>query len=226
MWFKTLKSKILFLVLASVGGSMLLAGLSLGYFFSLQNEKQAKQIFNSFYHSAELSLQQLEQKLSKDVSILANNSALEASLNLISEYSSVENYQAIIFDKEKWDITQLLSNFARAAQISHIRVQDKSGWLVSFIDNEQEHLEEGIVTFKNKKPVFDTLSLLDKASMTDPSHSIWRSLIKVNVNIAERSPETVYLAKDDKAVYMRSSYPIYRTLPDNTKKYIFSKKSS
>ena len=197
---------------------MLLAGLSLGYFFNEQNEKQAKQIFSAFYHSASSSLQQLEQKLSKDATILGKDTELVSSLNLISEYATVDNYQAIIFDKEKWDITKLLSNYARAAQIDHLRIQDKNGWLVSYVDNEQAHLEEGIITFKNKQAVFNISSPFDKKIKTTPIHAMWRSLVKVNTT--KRPAEIDYLAKDDNTIYLRSSYPIYRTLPDNKEIFI------
>lgn len=215
---KTLKSKILLLLLASVSGSMLLAGIALGYFINQQYEKQAQQIFTSFYQNASSELNSIQTKMLSDISILSKNLEIIASLNLISEYATIQDYQPIIYDKEKWGIAERLSNYARAANVDHIRIHDKKGWLVSFVDNEEEHLEEGILSYKNRKPVFKTLSIKDGTHYDMPKHNHWHNLYKQD--ILENKLGTRLIKDINNEIYIQSSHPIYRIFPDKTKKYI------
>ena len=218
MLFNTLKSKILLLLLVSVGGSMLLAGLALSYFINQQYETQASHIFSSFYSNASSELNSLQNKMITDAGTLSSSPEIVSSLNLISEYATIQDYQPLIFDKEKWDIANRLSNYARAAKIDHIRIHDKNGWLVSFVDNESEHLEEGILSFKNSKPFFKTLSIKDRTIGAMPKHNHWHGLAKET--FAKNSPISRYIKDVNNDVYIQSSYPIYRTFPDKTKMYL------
>ena len=218
MQLNTVKSKILLLLLVSVGGSMLLAGIALSYFINQQYEKQASQTFSSFYNNISENLNDLQKKMLTDAATLSNSSEIVSSLNLISEYATIQDYQPLIFDKEKWGIANRLSNYVRAAKIDHIRIHDKNGWLVSFVDNESEHLEEGIISFKNAKPVFKTLSIEDQTTDNMPKHNHWHSLARET--FAETNPGSRYIKDVNNDVYIQSSYPIYRTFPNNTKKYL------
>ena len=85
MLLKHLRSRILVLLLTSIGGSMLLAGVTLGYFISQQFEDEAKSNFGKFHHDAKSTLSNLQNLYQTDATILASNTNVIASLNLISE---------------------------------------------------------------------------------------------------------------------------------------------
>ena len=196
---------------------MLLAGITLGYFISQQFEDEAKSNFGKFHHDAKSTLSNLQNLYQTDATILASNTNVIASLNLISEYASVKDYKNLIFDHEKWNLAKQLTAFAHAAHIDHAYILDKDGQLVCFTDNEGRQgnrldNEEGILSFKNSKPVFITKSIDGKISNSAPVDDIWLTLSTPRKIIAENAVH--YTKSNGDEVYLESVSPIFRTLPD------------
>ena len=208
-----LKYKLLLLLLLSIGVSMLLAGSALSYFIYKDYEKKSEKLFVNFYiDTGELFKATENEMLDYAVSI-ASRESLISSLSLISGYSDINNYQALIFDPEKESIAKVLSNFSGAAHLDHVRVYDKNDWLVAFADSEFRHIEQGYVTFVDKKPRISVYSIDQHVKKERPDDPFWASVVKSDQSHYEN---IVYYKETIHGVAIESVAPIKRILPDQT----------
>lgn len=97
----TIKKNLLLLLILSMGGSMLLAGFSLSFLIKDNYEKTIHTSFDNYYERARGTFKQMhvDTKLYSDE--LSNKNEIKNSVNLISEYSDINNYNADIYDVEK-----------------------------------------------------------------------------------------------------------------------------
>ena len=208
-----LKYKLLLLLLMSIGVSMFLAGSALSYFIYKDYEKKSEKMFVDFYNDAEKSLKSTENEMLEFAVSIASRESLISSLSLISGYSDINNYQALIFDPEKESVAKILSNFSSAAHLDHVRVYDESDWLVAFADSEFRHVEQGHVTFVNKVPEIRVYSLDQHVKKAQPDDPFWSSVIRSNQS---HSRNVVYYKETIHGVAIESVAPIKRILPDQT----------
>lgn len=148
----TLKKKLVLLLLVSIGGTLLLAGISLSILINQNHEETARASFKSYFNRASSEFEIIRQSALKSAEVFSLRNDLINSLNLISSYEDITSYQPSIFDQEKKKILNVLNQHARAADIQMASVYDNEGVLVAYIGfgNEQE---QGYVTFKEGLPL-------------------------------------------------------------------------
>ena len=210
----TIKKKLLLLLTLSMGGSMLLAGISLSIIIKNNYEESAHTNFINYYERARSTFNKMSTDTHFFSSELAERETIKNSLNLISEYADVNNYQANIYDEEKKNIARILYEYAKSSRLHEIRVYDNDGWLTAFAS--PEHAMMGIISFQMGKPVVITLKT-DKAawSVTEDLKNV--PLLKVNkLNISV----TTGFSQDRDIVGIQSVSNISRVYKDGTKKNI------
>lgn len=148
----TLKQKLVLLLLVSIGGTLLLAGISLSILINQNHEETARDSFKSYFNRASSEFELIRQSALKSAEVLSLRDDLINSLNLISSYEDITSYQPSIFDLEKKKILNLLKQHARAADIQMASVYDNEGVLVAYIGFGIEQ-EQGYVTFKEGLPL-------------------------------------------------------------------------
>lgn len=210
---QSIKKNLLYLLVLSVAGSMLLAGITLSVILTSNYEENTRTAFKDYYERAQNTLNEMEVKTQYFSGELANRKQLINSLNLVSEYANIKDYDAIIFDQEKKNLAHLLYNYARSAQLYKIKVYDKNGWLVAF-SIPGEH-KEGIVSFEQGQPVIYTLD--SQSTWVAQEKSALLPLVKMEAdNVADN---VFYTYKDKKAV-IEAVQNIYRELYNGKKKSI------
>ncbi len=148
----SIKKKILLLLLLTMSGSMLLAGLSLNVIIKNNYEESAAIGFSNYYERVRSVFRKIHTDTQFFSEELAIRDQVKNSLNLISEYSNIENYEAEIYDEEKKNISRILLSYAKASHLFEIKVYDKNGWLTAF--SRPGSVAMGIVSFKQGKPVY------------------------------------------------------------------------
>lgn len=204
------------LLLAAIAGSMLLAGVILSVLFTRDYENNAREVFDDFFVQAEISLAELQSQERRYAQVLASRNRLQSSLSLISEYSDIENYQAIIFDEEKKKIADMAFDFASASRLDNIKVYDAAGWLVAIAQTGAEN-SKGIVSFEKGQPVLYLESLSQEGS--------WERLEKSRSKIALRvGPDSAHMATRfvdmGDTITSEVSGEVNRVLPGGAKKLV------
>ena len=147
----TIKKKLLLLLTLSMGGSMLLAGIALTVITKNNYEESTRTDFNNYYERARSTFMMLSSETQFYASELAQRETVKNTLNLISEYSDINNYQANIYDEEKKNIARTLFQYAKSSHLHEIRIYDNAGWLTAF--SSPEHKIMGIVSFHKGKQI-------------------------------------------------------------------------
>ena len=134
-----------------MSGSMLLTGFFLTFIIKNNYEESTKLDFNNYYERAKSTFKKIEVDTLFYSNELSNRSSIKNALNLISEYSDINNYQANIYDEEKKNIARILLNYAKSSHLHEIRIYDKNGWLAAFSRSDSASM--GIVSFIKGKPI-------------------------------------------------------------------------
>lgn len=211
----TIKKKLLLLLTLAMGGSMLLAGISLSILIKDNYEETTNHSFNNYFDRAKNTFIQIHADSRFNAESLANQDPVKNALNLITEYSDIENYQAIIFDNEKKEVARFLLNYAKSAQLSEIRIYDNSGWLIAF--TQTKPVTTGIVSFSNGKPVI-YISQDSEAEKWNQEHR-HENIPDIKNNLNSSDTKSFYAHRND-TLGVEAVSSISRTLPDGTEKNI------
>ena len=210
----TIKKKLLLLLALSMGGSMLLAGISLSIIIKNNYEESTRNDFNNYYERARSTFKKMSGDTRFYSSELAERETLKNALNLISEYADINNYQANIYDEEKKNIARMLYEYAKSSQLHELKVYDQDGWLTAF--STPDHALMGIISFHKGKPII-IISTKDS--------DVWRvtkkldniPLLKINKS---NDLETTYYSQHRGMVGIQSISNVFRTYDNGTKKKI------
>lgn len=210
----TIKKKILLLLLLSMGGSMLLAGISLSVIITNNYEESARKEFNLYYERARSIFNKISEDTKFYSSVLSERESVKDALNLISEYADINNYQANIYDEEKKNIARELYEYAKTSYLHEIKVYDNDGWLTAFASPDHEIM--GIVSFDKGKPIIKT-SKNQNDIWSEPGNIEHIPLLKNNTSSGQTAVE--YIQHRDR-VGIQSITEVLRTYTDGTKKVI------
>ena len=212
----TIKRKILLLLTLSMSASMLLAGISLSIIIKNNYEKSAEIGFNNFYERARSTFKKIHINAKFYSDELAERETVKNALNLISEYSDINNYQAEIYDNEKKNIASILHDYAKSSQLHEIRVYDENGWLTAF--TIPSHTAMGIVSFEKVKPLVIISKIGD---------GIWEVISEINnippmkINNLHGLDKSNYI-KYENILGVETKSHIVKTYIDGIKKHIGS----
>ena len=215
MRLNTIKQKLLLLLTLSIGGSMLLAGISLSIITKNNYERSTKESFDNYFERAANTLQQINKESLFYANELAHRDAVTNALNLISEYANIDNYQSIIFDTEKKNIARTLLDYTKSTRLQEASVYDNKGWLVAFAHPNDSLM--GFVSFDNGKPVVFISKDHEGKQWTHTQNDNLFVKIKIKYDSSKRKSLYIY---NDKNVGIEAISAISRQLPDGTEKNI------
>ncbi|RDH84593.1 MAG: hypothetical protein DIZ80_03755 [endosymbiont of Galathealinum brachiosum] len=213
---KTIRKKIMLLLVLSMGGSMLLAGLSLSFIIKDDYENSTRLNFKSYYERAKSSFNQIQVDTRFYAEELSNRNTVINSLNLISEYAEIETYQANIYDEEKKNIAHALYDYAKSTRLYELRVYDKNGWLTAF--SRPGEVAMGILSFKSGKPVYILSVENDNEWIVSENNNLFPV---VNIEPAVNRAESVYTYHEE-IVGVEAVSSVDRLYLDGAKKNIGS----
>ena len=215
MKINTLKQKLLLLLTVAIGGSMLLAGISLSIISKNNLELSTQKSFDSYFERAANLFQQMNTETQFYANELSQRDSVINALNFISEYASIEDYQPLIFDVEKKNIAHTLLDYTKSTQLQEASVYDNRGWLVAFAKPSSSLM--AIVSFDNGKPIVLTSNINEGEIWTPLKNS---SLgIKVKVNYSKSKSKISYVYNETR-VGIEAISDISRQLPNGTNKNI------
>ena len=212
-----LKWKILLLLLLSLSIFMLLAGGTLSIFIEKNHEQKTSDAFDRFYADFSNTIRKAEADLKSSAILLSQRNNLIASLNLLSGYSDLAEENTNIFDKEKEFIAETLVHHARAAQIDHVRAYDATGALIGFADNEERHMDTGVMVFRDSVSKLVGRKTGRNTEWKDVVDEYWGTVRQLGV----RSKD-VYFDISPHGIGMEIVVPVLRTFPDGTSKHVGS----
>jgi PAS domain S-box-containing protein len=208
--FSNLRRKLLLLILLSIGGTVLCAGIALSLLVTRTYEDNARQAFRDYFDQAAAAFDETRNDVLQSANALAIRDSLVNSLHLVSEYADMANYQAILFDEEKKAIAATLLNHAHAARDHQILVFDADGWLVAYAQTNGNDAT-GILSFQAGKPVALT--------QPDGGHD-YLAATKLPDGIPlqlDNPPLGVYFVSGPDSVGVRAVSRVHRTMPDGTR---------
>lgn len=209
----SIKKNLLLLVLLSMGGSMLLAGISLSLLIKDNYEKSTHTSFDNYYERAKSTFKRMHVDTQFYAKALVERNEIKNAINLISEYSDIKNYQASIYDAEKKNIAHILFDYATSTQLFEVRVYDKHGWLAAFSRPGSQSM--GFVSFIKSKPVVFVSSKGKNWIENTDIDSLPRLKIKSDLNKTKSSYVQAY-----EIVGIESNANISRSFLDGTEKNI------
>jgi putative nucleotidyltransferase with HDIG domain len=109
-----------------------------------------KKIHNGFeYFSSEM--QKSENRLIDIVLNISNHTDIISSVNMVSNYQNIDQYQPIIFDEEKKSIINNLYEHLKIEEISFLGIYDKYGEPLVIFDKKRD--DYYIISYKNSKTI-------------------------------------------------------------------------
>lgn len=209
----TIKSKLILMLCAAVGISLSLAGAALFYFFVQLHSQYAREEIHNASLTLEKALRSYERELLHVTEVVTQREDLIASMNMISEYQSIEDYQPILFDVEKQKIALEMAELARTTRITYIAVYDAQKELSAFVLKKSAGIRLGIQSYHQADPIIYVSGLNDWetwAEATLPS-----IICDTTISDLPRM-KTVHYQAIDNYLGLEVVNPILRILPDTS----------
>ncbi|MEJ2140821.1 MAG: ATP-binding protein [Gammaproteobacteria bacterium] len=213
----SIKSKLVALLLLSVGGSIIFAGIAISYFLISEYEEKTHHDFDEFYKQVRSRLNETTKEITTSATNIAGHENIVSASSFISEYMDRENYQPLVFDGEKQKIAGQLAKYSISANMDHVQLYDNNGWLVSFTDKESGHANQGYLSFFNGRPVMyvNTINNSEKWKRLDGDYPD----IAIKIRQTDFKYESPYVFNEDR-IGIEISRPVIRQFPDKTKKRV------
>ncbi|HEY9163616.1 MAG TPA: ATP-binding protein [Magnetovibrio sp.] len=126
------KHKLLAIWLGSVIFALVLVAGLFRYQIAGLHEQEANSSITSALESLHKELEMIVARIGTSAHALANRSDIVASMNLIDRYQDPDNYQAVVFDGEKQQLAQALSQHALATNTDVLALRDTKNVLAAF----------------------------------------------------------------------------------------------
>ena len=230
--------------------SIILAVTILGVYFDLFLKdiyfKDAKNRISDAKEKIGLDVKNHEIELIKGISFIKDDKQMLASIYLINNYQDKQNYNAVLLDEEKKDLTQRLLRRVKISFNSDIFLYDKKGELVSFIVKEKKGYKLNFISYENSKKILYTKyerdNIYSKKEFKDSpeypfvhkpyytEHELRTSIPityhYINSNLYIRGHKSIFSSKTDKEIaHIEMSYKIddiyFKNLSDNLNMKIF-----
>lgn len=215
-----LKHKLSLLLLLSITFSLLLVGVALDHFIVELHEQTAKRKFSEALQFLAMDLTARQGSLLRHAEVLAGRPDIVSSLNMISEYQSVEHYEPIVFDVEKQKLATELQHSLQAPAKGHrndrlVAVYDRGGGLVSFCLTANGDVRKGFVSFENGLPVV-YLANGEKPDAWERGSAPTR----LPLSMGAPTVPGLKLARSGAGLVMTGAVPVDRVLPNAERRMV------
>ena len=212
-----LKQKLVVLLIGTITLSLVLAGSLLSF---LQQRFFMQETVNKIYkaHSAlEQNLRRYEENLLINGAEISQDESIISSVNMITEYQSIENYQPIIFDEEKKNLVTDLSEKVVLADFDLISIYDAQGELLTFAMQKDFGFLLGIVSYQQAQPVILLSGTTTRQFWTETQLP---PMVKQKMRSAADKLDTIQYTRMASGFSLLVTLPIIRILPDSSVKLI------
>lgn len=151
--FVSIKSKLLYLLLATILLVLLLVGVTLDLLIERFYQEESNKGFTRLFEEVAEQLLESESALVTHARRLSLRSDIVSTVNMIHQYATPEDYQPLIYDGEKRKLAAELHNEAKAGAIDEIAVYDANGLLISFYSGKQGTEVMGYLSYEQGQPV-------------------------------------------------------------------------
>ncbi len=213
----SMKQKLVLLLIGTISLALVLTGILLT---SLQYRVFRQETIDNI-HKAHAVLMQNLQTYKNDLKIngaeIAQNTSIISSVNMISEYPSVADYQPLIFDEEKKTLATHLSGLVAMADFDLVSLYDAGGELITFRMQKDFGSLVGIVSYRQAES-FMYLS-------ANPDSASWREaplppLVSQHVWQKGGEAYSIQYIRVKNGFTLVLTLPIVRVFPDSTTKTI------
>ncbi len=128
----TVRRKLQLLLFGSLTAALLLVAIALAWQIGRQHERQAGRNAHAMLHDIADRIATTRWNLSAYASALAAREENVASLALLTDYATPENYQPLIYDEEKKKLARILHLHAEHALPSQTSAYDGHGRIAAF----------------------------------------------------------------------------------------------
>ena len=149
----TLSAKILLIAVSAIIVSIAILGAYFDEFLKSIYFDDAKRRIADAKEKINYDIYKIQEDLIKGVSFIKDDKAMVASISLIDNYQDKQNYNAVLLDEEKKDITQQLLRRVKIAFNSDILLYDKNGELISYVYKNTNGYKLNFISYKEGKPL-------------------------------------------------------------------------
>ena len=213
----SIKQKLVALLIGTITLSLVLVGILLA---SLQHRFYLQETIGKIHRAHTVLVQNLrtnEDDLIINGAEISQDESVIASVNMITEYQSFEEYQPIIFDEEKKTLITHLSERVVMADFDLIAIYDANGELITFGMQKDFGFLLGIVSYQEAEPVIFLSGTADRESWME---SPLPSMVTQKMRKGGDEPDTIQHIRVENGFALVVTLPIVRNLPDNTAKTI------
>lgn len=216
----SIRYKLLLLLLFTTVLSLSLVGFSLVHLVDEFHRENARETFSEIFRSVSEEMEACKKRVSESASLFAARHDIISSANMISVYSSPQDYQPLIFDVEKRKTAEQLRYEAKAAGLEQLSLFDARGRLVSFFIQVSTPLA-GYVSYEQGRPV-----IYVNAEAEDET---WRPAAPEQLAELDKRLQRKELVLANEVVFRRGYRPrfaveaaseVARSLPDGTKRTV------
>lgn len=213
----SINQKLVVLLIGTITLALVLTGILLT---SLQYRFFRQETIDNI-HKAHMVLMQNLQTNRNDLKVngaeIAQNESIISSVNMISEYQSVEDYQSVLFDEEKKILVTHLSELVAMADFDLVSIYDAGGELVTFCMQKDYGSLLGIVSYRQDEPIIYLSANPERVSWTEAPLP---SLLNQHVWQKGGKPYSMQYIRVKNGFALMLTLPIVRVFPDNTAKTI------
>lgn len=213
----SIRHKFILSLFAVAFFSLGLSGVSLLYVFQKLHDRNAREQIYNVCAGLKREFKGKTSDMIEAMKTMASREDIVSSMNMISEYQSVDDYMPILFDVEKKKIAGEVAQQAQSEDLEMIAFYDAKKLLSAFILQKPDALYKGIVSFNSAG---DPVVYADGKEDQD----IWSefTLPKIlNLRISHMSEfSRVMYRKLENGFTMEATDPIIRTLPDGSRKTV------
>jgi len=212
--FVSIKSKLLFLLLASILLTLALAGISLDLLIERFYQNEANKGFSRLFREVASQLLQRENALLTHAQRVSERNDVISVVNMINRYATPEDYQPLVYDGDKRKLALELREEAKAGNIDVMSIYDARGTLISYFSERQGTESLGYLSYKSGQPV----SYILKGEQ--PYHWVQSSLpttISKSIDLAEPTSRYIHYHRIKNGFAIQNYRPIKRAYPNGTR---------
>lgn len=212
--FVSIKSKLLYLLLASILLTLALVGISLDFLIERFYQGEANKGFSRLYREVAAQLLQRENALLTHAQRISEHDDVISVVNMINQYATPEDYQPLVYDGEKQKLALELREEAKAGNIDVMSVYDARGTMISFFRARGKDETLGYLSYENKKPV----SYLSNGELQN--HWVQADLpatIAKSIDLDEPTSRIIHYHRIDNGIAIQNYRPIKRAYPNGTR---------
>ena len=213
-----LNHKLLLFWFGSVLISLLLVGGIFDRLVTNLHEDHARERLEEGFNTLSVWLKNHKSHLLKNTQLLAGRPDIVASTSMIHNYQDISNYQSLIFDPEKQNLSQQLAEQAHLNELDLIAVYDVNLKPVSFyLSGNQAQAGTGYISYRRGKRI---------ALMSQEDEAPYKELHALPAYLSDPYPAAIeprtyiHMHRSGNGIILETYAPIIRHRPDGSSQFV------